>query len=131
MHMISIITACYNSESTIAATIKSVAKQKSNQMQYIVIDGGSTDNSLNIIEEYKGIVDDVISEPDMGIYDAWNKGLLLSRGEYVAFLGADDLLCENYFDSYIQVLESVPKFEFISSKMLIRKNGKKIGSMYR
>ena len=89
--IISVITVCYNSENTIEQTIQSVVNQNFNRMEYIIIDGGSTDNTLSIIEKYKSKIDFFISEQDNGIYDAINKGIKHSSGEIVGFLHADDI----------------------------------------
>lgn len=87
---ITIITVCYNASSSIEATIKSVAKQNPN-CQYIIIDGGSTDNTVEIINNHKSVVDILVSEPDNGIYDAMNKGWnLVKEGNYILFLGSGD-----------------------------------------
>lgn len=93
---ISIITVCFNCEGYIERTIKSVIRQTYPSVQYIVIDGGSTDGTLDIIEKYKERIDVLISEKDDGIYDAMNKGLEYATGDLVYFLNAGDYLCDNY-----------------------------------
>ena len=88
---ISIITVCYNSEKTIKKTIESVLNQDYNNIEYIIIDGDSKDNTLNIINEFNNGIAKVISEKDNGIYDAINKGILLATGDIVGILNADDV----------------------------------------
>jgi glycosyltransferase involved in cell wall biosynthesis len=88
---ISIITVSYKAESTIAETIKSVAAQDWPDFEHIIVDGASTDGTLEIVRELAHPRLRLISEPDKGIYDAMNKGLAAATGEYVAFLNADDL----------------------------------------
>lgn len=88
--LISIITVVYNGENTIENTIKSVIDQTYPNIEYIIIDGGSTDNTLNIIEQYKSHIHHIISEPDHGIYDAMNKGILLATGKWINFLNSGD-----------------------------------------
>lgn len=88
---ISVITACRNSEQTIEKTIQSVLSQDYPDIEYIIIDGASTDNTLKVIDKYKNQIDKLISEPDAGIYDALNKGIALARGEIIGFLHADDI----------------------------------------
>ena len=92
---VSLITVCYNSESTIAETINCVLSQNYSDIEYLVIDGGSTDNTLNIIEEYKSQIDFFISEEDNGLYDAMNKGIMNASGDIVGILNSDDLYYSN------------------------------------
>ena len=90
--LISIITVCFNSEKTIERTIKSVINQSYKNIEYIIIDGGSTDKTLDIIYKYQSKITKIVSEKDKGIYDAFNKGLDLFSGEVVGFVNADDYL---------------------------------------
>lgn len=92
---ISIITITYNSEKTIERAIKSVINQDFPDKEYIIIDGGSTDNTLNIIEKYKDKIDYFISEKDKGISDAFNKGISAATGDYIGILNSDDELYPN------------------------------------
>lgn len=88
--VISIITVCFNSGKTIRDTIKSVGAQTFSDIEYIVVDGGSTDETLSIISEYKGLISKVISEPDDGIFDAMNKGVSVATGDVIGILNSDD-----------------------------------------
>jgi len=88
---ITIVTVCYNAERTIAETLESVAMQNHHDVENIVIDGASTDNTLKIVERYAGTLAHVLSEPDHGVYDAMNKGIMLASGDVIGFLNADDL----------------------------------------
>lgn len=89
---ISIITVCYNAEKTIAKTLGSIREQTAPPYEYIIIDGGSTDRTLAIIEENRDIISRWSSESDQGIADAMNKGIRKATGEYLLFLHADDYL---------------------------------------
>ena len=92
---ISIITVCFNSQQTIKATIKSVINQSYKQVEYIIIDGASTDNTIKIIKEFSNSIDVFVSESDAGIYDAINKGISKSSGDVVGILHADDVFDNN------------------------------------
>ena len=88
--LISIITISLNAEITIEQTIQSVLNQSYKNIEYIVVDGGSTDRTVEIINEYRSRIDNFISENDEGISDAMNKGVALANGDYLIFLHADD-----------------------------------------
>lgn len=87
---ISIITISYNSQKTIEQTLKAVKKQKYSNIEHIIVDGKSTDNTIEICKKYPHI-SKIISEPDKGVYDAFNKGLKLATGEVIGFLNSDDI----------------------------------------
>ncbi|WP_440054145.1 glycosyltransferase family 2 protein [Pseudoalteromonas sp. T1lg65] len=87
---VSIITVCYNSAKTIEDTVKSVLSQDYQEIEYIVIDGGSSDGTLGIIDKYRERIATIVSEPDKGIYDAMNKGVKKSTGDIVGILNSDD-----------------------------------------
>jgi glycosyltransferase involved in cell wall biosynthesis len=91
---ISLITVAFNAQNTIDCCINSVVRQKFNNIQYIVIDGGSTDNTTQIIDQYKNKIDLYVSEPDKGIYDAMNKGIALATGDIIGTLNADDFFAD-------------------------------------
>ncbi|HLS94535.1 glycosyltransferase involved in cell wall biosynthesis [Sphingobacterium allocomposti] len=92
---ISIITVVFNNVRDIGYTLRSVADQTYTSVEYIVIDGLSTDGTLDVIEQYRSHIDILISEKDNGIYDAMNKGLRLATGDYVLFLNSGDELYES------------------------------------
>ena len=91
---VSIITVCFNSEQTIKSTLESVKAQigKKNFIEYIIIDGGSKDGTLSILDQYREGIDVLISEKDKGIYDAMNKGIAQATGDFILFLNSDDIL---------------------------------------
>lgn len=100
----SIITVCRNAEKTIEKTIASVTGQCYENLEYIIVDGASTDSTGEIIEKYRHKITKFISEKDNGIYDAMNKGISLSTGDYLLFLNADDSLIDE------EILKKVAKF---------------------
>jgi len=98
---ISVITVAYNSSATIKATLDSVQAQGYPALEYILVDGGSTDATLDVVRKYPELVTQLISEPDRGIYDAMNKGIQRATGEVVGILNSDD------FYRHAQVLQEV------------------------
>lgn len=88
--IITVITVVYNACKTIERTIKSVIAQEYVNIEYIIVDGGSTDGTVDIIKKYQNNIDYWISEPDKGIYYAMNKGIEFSNGDYICLLNADD-----------------------------------------
>ena len=129
---ISIITVCLNSEQTIEKTILSVINQKNQDFEYIIIDGGSTDNTKKIIDKYKNNIDLFISEKDSGIYDALNKAIDLSTGEIISILHSNDIYSNN------NVLEDVlfhfnknKKIDIVLGSVLLKKmNSEKTSRFY-
>ena len=93
---ISIITVAYNSASTIEDTIKSVTSQDYDNIEYIIIDGGSTDETMSIVERYSDRIEQIVSEKDKGIYDAMNKGVDRATGDVVGILNSDDFYTDNH-----------------------------------
>lgn len=91
----SIITVTYNAAKVLEDTIQSIVTQTYKNMEYIVVDGGSTDGTLDLIQKYKEHIHTVVSEPDRGLYDAMNKGIRLATGDYLCFLNAGDGLHED------------------------------------
>lgn len=98
---VSIITTCYNREKTIAQAIESVLNQDYPDIEYIVIDGGSRDDSLKIIRSYGSRISKVVSERDGGMYEAINKGIKMAEGDIVGLLHSDDFLIHNHIISEI------------------------------
>lgn len=90
--VISIVTICFNSAATIEETILSVLEQNYPLLDYVIIDGGSTDGTIDIVERYKDKLGYFRSEPDEGISDAFNKGIKNSKGDIIAIINSDDIL---------------------------------------
>lgn len=101
----SLITVTYNAGAVLEDTIQSIITQTYKNVEYILIDGASTDNTMRIIERYRDHIHTVVSEPDQGLYDAMNKGLSLATGDYVCFLNAGDCLHED--DTLLSMVHSV------------------------
>lgn len=110
---VSIITTCFNREKTIKDSIKSVLSQDYHDIEYIVIDGASTDKSVEIINGYKDKIATFISEPDRGMYEAINKGIRLATGDIVGLLHSDDILYAPDTISHI-----VKRFEDTDSELI-------------
>lgn len=98
---VSIITVVYNNCNTIADAIQSVISQDYNNIEYIIIDGGSLDGTLKIINRYKANISKIITEEDNGIYDAMNKGLSYATGDIIGILNSDDIYADNTIISTI------------------------------
>ena len=106
MKVISIIIATYNASKTIKKCLDSIVPQLTDECELVVVDGGSRDSTNDIIDSYGENVAVHISEPDKGIYDAWNKGVKISHGDWIAFVGADDILLPNALNNYLEVIRS-------------------------
>jgi glycosyltransferase involved in cell wall biosynthesis len=91
---ISIITVCFNSADTVEGTIRTVLDQTHGDVEHVIVDGGSTDGTLDILAKYRDRIDTIVSEPDEGIYDAMNKGIRLATGQMVGCLNADDIYAD-------------------------------------
>lgn len=118
MKKITIITATYNADTVIENLIQSIVPQKNKKIEFIIIDGESKDSTLEIIKKYQNNIDFWISEPDKGIYDAWNKGIKVANGEWIMFIGADDELLPDAINKYINLLASkdLSSFDYISAQ---------------
>lgn len=126
--LFTVATVVMNGAKTLENTITSVARQTFCEFEYIVIDGGSTDGSVSILEKHRDRIDYWISERDSGIYSAWNKAISLARGQWISFLGADDTYCANALADYAQLISNLPDTEvqYISSRVELIKNGKSV-----
>jgi putative colanic acid biosynthesis glycosyltransferase len=101
----SIIIPCFNAGATLGKTLKSVAEQRFSDWELIVVDGGSTDGSAEIVDSYKSRISHYICEKDRGVYDAINKGLEHATGEWIYVLGADDQLAD---DKVLEKIAALP-----------------------
>ncbi|MEY8244094.1 glycosyltransferase family 2 protein [Heminiphilus faecis] len=104
---ITVVTICYNALDTIESTMLSVFDQTYDNIEYIIIDGGSTDGTVDIIKKYADRLTYWVSEPDRGIYDAMNKGIAAATGDYINFMNAGDKFART--DVIAQICDSVEK----------------------
>ncbi len=130
--LISIITVCFNSEKTIRTTIESVLNQTYPNVEYIIVDGKSTDGTMEIVNEYverfqeKGYDYRIVSEKDEGIYDAMNKGVKMAKGEIVGIINSDDWFEPNAVET-VAVTYEQEKFDmFYADLNLVKENGQVI-----
>lgn len=105
MIKITIVIATFNAEKYLSVVLESIVKQNYPHTEVVVIDGQSKDNTVGIIRKFESTIAYWVSEPDTGIYDAWNKGVRNSTGEWVMFLGSDDYLLPGALQSYADFIE--------------------------
>lgn len=110
---ISIITPVFNQVDFIEQTIRSVLEQKYPNLEYIIIDGGSTDGTLEILKKYESQITCLISEPDNGMYEALNKGFQISTGDIMAYINSDDIFLDNSFYNMSRMFNDLPEVEWI------------------
>ena len=108
---ISIIIATWNAGRTLRDCLDSIVPQINKDIELIIVDGCSKDDTNEIISSYGEKVSYTISEPDNGIYDAWNKGVKVAKGNWVAFIGADDVLLPNALKTYLDCINSTPEID--------------------
>jgi len=111
--LFSIITVVLNNEKYLEETIQSVINQSYKNFEYIIIDGGSEDKSLEIIKKYENKIDYWVSEKDKGIYDAFNKGMSLSLGKYIGIINSDDVYFKNSLEIINNYTQKFPNADFI------------------
>ncbi|MBT8568915.1 glycosyltransferase [Polynucleobacter paneuropaeus] len=104
---LSVVCATYNVEGCLGELLDSYRENKQNGTQLVIIDGGSTDGTCQIIDKNIDIIDVAISEKDYGIYDAWNKALQYCLGEFVSFIGADDLIADGALSALLSEIKNI------------------------
>lgn len=123
----SVIIATYNSGETLRESIESVISQAFDNFELIIIDGNSTDSTTEIVEEYLDKVAVYVSEPDTGIYNAWNKGIRFSKGVWICFIGSDDVASKSMLDIYHQAIcSSDDQLDIVSSRIILSKDGRSL-----
>ena len=114
---ISVIIAAFRAVDVLPRAIASVLSQKEIRCELIVIDGASADGTAELLHSFGEQITAWVSEPDFGIYDAWNKGLALAQGQWIAFLGADDVFMPGALSRYQSFVDSHPELDYVSSRL--------------
>ena len=114
--LVTVITAVFNGADCIGDCIESVLFQDYPNVEHIILDARSTDGTIDILRAYDDRLALWVSEPDHGVYDAWNKGLRLAQGEWISFLGADDRFLPGAVREFMDLAEGNPEAEFLSSR---------------
>lgn len=127
MEKISVVTVCYNCKDELQKTLDSVLSQTYGEVEYVIVDGGSTDGSLEMLRQHSASIHKLISEPDDGIYDAMNKGIRAATGEWIIFMNAGDIFADS--DSLTKAMSKpIPAdIDFLYSDYALRyPNGRRI-----
>ncbi len=122
--LVSIITVVFNGEKTIKKTIQSVVNQTYNNIEYIIIDGKSTDNTLGVIDEFRNseAISKIICEKDEGIYDAMNKGIKIASGDIIGIINSDDYYEENCVSKVVEAFANYPDIDIVHGILKYAKN---------
>lgn len=124
---ISVITVCKNAVKDIETAIRSVVSQTYSSVEYIVIDGDSQDGTQQVIQKYREQISKFISEPDNGLYQAMNKAIRLSSGDYICFLNADDYFLDaQVIEDAVDFLKQTPSCDFLYGDLEVRYSSKKV-----
>lgn len=114
---LTIVIATYNAEKYLNTCLEYILKIKTKEVELVIIDGASNDSTIEIINRYRDSIDYYISEPDKGIYDAWNKAISVANGDWIAFIGSDDIIIPDSIFHILNNLHTIQKdIEFIFSK---------------
>jgi len=118
--LVSIITVVYNCEQTIERTILNIISQDFENYEFIIVDGGSNDNTLSILKKYENQITKWVSEPDKGIYDAMNKGVKMANGKWINFMNAGDEFAIRNFNSLFETMQN-EEYGVIYGDVIIKK----------
>jgi glycosyltransferase involved in cell wall biosynthesis len=129
---VTIITVCYNCENTIESTIESVLNQSYRNIEYIIVDGCSTDNTINIVKKYSDNRINLVVEPDDGIYDAMNKGFTLATGDLVHFLNSGDFYINNKtIEKLVRIIVANSNFDGLYGDIIRYGSKTQLGKLQR
>jgi len=117
--LVTVVTAIYNGQPYVAGCLESVLRQEYPNIEHIVLDGGSSDGTIDVLRQYDDRLALWRSEPDRGIYDAWNKALREARGKWVCFLGVDDEFLPGAVSAYMALAAKNSQAEYLSSKVRV------------
>lgn len=117
--LITIVTSSFNDCKLLKETICNIAMQSYPRIEYIVIDGGSSDATLDLLRNSTSVITEWVSEPDLGIYDAWNKAMTIAKGDYISFLGAGDKYLDGGLNELVNFAIARPSADFIFGKVSI------------
>jgi glycosyltransferase involved in cell wall biosynthesis len=115
--LVTVVTAVFNGQAYLAGCLESVLRQDYPNIEHIVLDGGSSDGTVEVLRKYDDRIAYWKSESDKGIYDAWNKALAMANGEWICFLGVDDVLLPGAVSAYMDLAQSNPQAEYMSSRV--------------
>lgn len=116
---VSVITIVFNGQDTLRKTIESIRTQTYENIEYIIIDGGSTDETLNIIKENESLIDKWVSEPDGGISDAFNKGIAMATGEVIGLLNSGDIFYQDSVERVLDLFKQLPDTEIVYGNLFL------------
>lgn len=120
---LSIVCATYNAAKTLPDFLDSYRENRVDCSELIIVDGGSSDNTLEIIQNNKDIVSKFLSEPDNGIYDAWNKAIVMCDGDYVSFVGSDDIISKHAMATIVDIIDKTNyAYDLISGRNILTTN---------
>ncbi|WP_263358969.1 glycosyltransferase family 2 protein [Acidicapsa ligni] len=117
--LVTVVTAVYNGQPYVEGCLESVLNQDYPNIEHIVLDAGSKDGTIDVLRKYDDRIAFWRSEPDKGVYDAWNKALLEARGEWICFLGVDDEFLPGAVSAYMKLAIQNPEAEYLSSKVRV------------
>jgi len=115
--LVTVVTAVFNGQPYLEGCLESVLRQDYPNIEHIVMDGGSSDGTLDVLRHYDDRIAFWKSGPDKGVYDAWNKALAEASGEWISFLGADDELLPGAVSAYVALAAMHPEAEYLSSRV--------------